>query len=41
MGNGECITKDKKYYFQTVNWLGYCVNNAPSFMIKQPGKSHI
>ena len=31
------VSNDGKYTFHTINWLGYCVNDAPSMMIKRKG----
>ena len=35
------IAEDRKLTFHTINWLGYCVNDAPSMMIKRKGKDYV
>ncbi len=35
------VSKDGKFTFHTLNWLGWCVNDAPSMMIKRTGTDYI
>ena len=35
------LSNDKKFTFHTLNWLGYCVNDAPSMMIKRAGTDFV
>lgn len=35
------VSKDGRYAFHRMNWLGWCVNNAPSAMIKRTGTDFI
>ena len=41
LAHGRMCSNDGKYYVQTVNWLGWCVNNSPSWMIKKTGNEFI
>lgn len=35
------VSKDGKFTLHTLNWLGWCVNDAPSMMVKRTGTDHI
>jgi len=35
------VSQDGKFTFHTLNWLGWCVNDAPSMMIKKTGTNYI
>jgi NADH-quinone oxidoreductase subunit G/[NiFe] hydrogenase diaphorase moiety small subunit/NADP-reducing hydrogenase subunit HndD len=35
------VAKNGKFTLHTLNWLGYCVNDAPSMMIKKTGTDYI
>eukprot|EP01022_Parablepharisma_sp_SALTPOND_P019588 TRINITY_DN3373_c0_g1_i2.p1 TRINITY_DN3373_c0_g1~~TRINITY_DN3373_c0_g1_i2.p1 ORF type:complete len:951 (-),score=127.98 TRINITY_DN3373_c0_g1_i2:944-3796(-) len=35
------VSKDGKFTFHTLNWLGYCVNDAPAMMIKRNGTNYV
>ena len=37
----EGFLNDKKFTFHTLNWLGWCVNDAPSMMIKRAGTDFV
>lgn len=35
------VAKDNSFTVHTLNWLGWCVNDAPSMMIKRTGTNYI
>jgi len=35
------VSKDGKFTFHTLNWLGFCVNDAPAMMIKRTGTDYV
>ena len=35
------LSNDGKFTFHTLNWLGYCVNDAPAMMIKRTGTDFV
>ncbi len=40
-GHHGGVSKDGKFTFHTLNWLGYCVNDAPAMMIKRTGTNYV
>lgn len=43
-GISDChggVSKDGKFTFHTLNWLGWCVNDGPAMMIKRMGTDYI
>lgn len=35
------VARDKSFTLHTLNWLGFCVNDAPAMMIKRTGTNYI
>jgi len=35
------VSRDGKYTFHTMNWLGYCVNDGPGMLIKRTGTDYV
>nr|AAU14235.1 hydrogenosomal Fe- hydrogenase [Nyctotherus ovalis] len=35
------VAKDGSFTLHTLNWLGYCVNDAPAMMIKRKGTNYV